>query len=344
MASVNRYLLYHFTSNFLSLFGTLWLIVSITFFIKISKITSIVQVSFYELGKMYFFILPEIFLYTLPFSFFIALALSLFRLSKENELIVLFTLGFKPINIAWFFGIFAFILSILLLINSLIFIPISDQLNKNFISYKKSEAKLNIKPSESGQRFSDWIIFVNKSEELNNTKKYKDIVLYQLKNTNNEEKLILSSGANLEHKNSSLSLNLDNGYAYHIKQNNIHQLRYDKMTINSTSQNQISSVQSIIKYWKQIQTSQKRAKNFALYILISIFPLSTYLFAISFGIVTYRYQKNEIYGYIFGVIFTYFMLIAILSRFFPISSIVLIFSFFLLISLKYFHKKILLSY
>ncbi len=344
MGSVNRYLLYHFTTNFLSLFGTLWLIISITFFIKISKITSIVQVSFYELGKLYFFILPEIFLYTLPFSFFISLALALFRLSKENETIVLFTLGFKPIKISIFFGFLAFILSALLLVNSLIFIPLSDQLNKNFIDFKKSEAKLNIKPSESGQRFSDWMVFVNKSEDTNNSRVYKDIILYQLKNDKNQEKVIISDGANLNNSNGELSLDLKRGSAYIIDKNSIHKAEYSKMTIRTVRDEQLRSIGSIIEYWKQIKTSERRAKHFAIYMLVSLFPLCTYLFAISFGIVTYRYQKNEIYGYIFAVIFAYFALIAIFVRPYPIASIILIFTMFFLFSIKYFHKKILSFY
>ncbi len=344
MASVSRYLLYHFTTNFLSLFGTLWLIISITFFIKISKITSIVEVSFAELGKLYFFILPEILLYTVPFSFFISLALSLFRLSKENETIVLFTLGFRPSKIAWFFGIFAFLLSVLLLINSLVFIPLSDQLNKNFIDYKKSEAKLNIKPGESGQKFSDWIVFVNNSKEVDGVTNYKDIVLYRSEDKQKQQKLILSNDAELKNENGSLALYLNDGFAYDVKDKITRQTKYSKMIIRTSNNDEITTVGSIVEYWKKIKTSHKRAKNFALYVLVSLFPLCTYLFAISFGIVTYRYQRNEIYGYIFGVIFTYFIMLTSFSRFYPIASVFVIFALFFIMSAKYFHKKILSFY
>lgn len=309
-----------------------------------SKITAIVEVSFYELGKLYFFILPQIFLFTIPLSFFIGLALSLFRLSKENETIVLFTLGLKPSKIATFFGLISIIITAVLLINSLILIPLSDQLNRNFIDFKKSEAKLNIKPSEAGQRFSDWMIFVNESKDINSSRIYNDIVLYQFQNKKDQERLVLSSSANLQNIKGELNLFLGKGQAYDIKKGTIHQTQYANMVIRTISNKQLTSVNSIINYWKQITTDAKRAKNFSLYVLISIFPLCTFLFAVSFGIVTYRYQKNEIYGYIFGIIFLYFALIATISRYFPLTSIPLIFLIFTILSLKYFHKKILRFY
>ena len=67
---VNKYFFTNFIDNLLSLFLTLFLIVSIVFFINIARITSYVEISFLEFIKLYSFLLPQILLFTLPISFF----------------------------------------------------------------------------------------------------------------------------------------------------------------------------------------------------------------------------------------------------------------------------------
>lgn len=85
-----RYLFSNFLSTFASLFATLFLIMSIVFFIQIARITSYIEITFLELFKLYMFMLPRVLLFTLPIAFFSSLALMFFRLSRENESIVLF--------------------------------------------------------------------------------------------------------------------------------------------------------------------------------------------------------------------------------------------------------------
>ena len=68
---VNKYFFTNFIDNLLSLFLTLFLIVSIVFFINIARITSYVEISFLEFIKLYSFLLPQILLFTLPISFFV---------------------------------------------------------------------------------------------------------------------------------------------------------------------------------------------------------------------------------------------------------------------------------
>ena len=107
MSRVNRYLLFNFLGTFASLFSTLFLIMSIVFFIQIARITSYIEISFSELFKLYSFMLPRVLLFVVPIAFFVSLAMTLFRLSKENESIVIFTLGGSPNKIAKFFLIFS---------------------------------------------------------------------------------------------------------------------------------------------------------------------------------------------------------------------------------------------
>ncbi len=344
MGQTKKYLLNHFASTFLSLFGTLFFIISITFFVKISKITAVIEVTFFELGKLYLFVLPQILLFTLPLSFFIGLALALFRLSKENETIVLFTLGYSPIKMAIFFGILSLLTTVFLLINSLVLIPISDQLNKNFIDFKKNEARLNLNPSEYGQRFSDWMVFIKSKSDTNNTRTYNDIIMYQMKNNKNQERIVLANSATIKHDKGALELGLYKGNYYDLSPSKIHKSKFSNMTIRSENSDKLRKVGSILEYWKKIKTSEKRAKNFALYTLISLFPLASFLFAISFGVVTYRYQKNEIYGSLFITIALYFSLTVLAGKYYPLIGIVAIFLLFILLSSKYFHKKIVTLY
>ena len=86
--------------------------------------------------------------------------------------------------------------------------------------------------------------------------------------------------------------------------------------------------------------SEKRKKDFTIFILVSLFPLASFLFAISFGLVVYRYEKGIIYFGIFAVLFFYFALIMIFAKY-PKMAILPIFLTCFLLSFLYFKKTIL---
>ncbi len=118
--------------------------------------------NFIELITLYIYLIPKLLIYTMPITFFIALCITLFNLSKENELIVLFTLGYSPKKVANFFTILGAIFSFLFVLDVIVLIPLSKQLNENFIEYKKAEAKL-ISKRVIWSKFSDWIVYIDKS-------------------------------------------------------------------------------------------------------------------------------------------------------------------------------------
>ena len=122
MNKVNSYILKNFTNTFVSIFFTLFFMASIILFIRISKITSVIKLDFFELGKLYIYMLPNILMYTLPVTFFIGIVISLFKMSKENEMTVLFSLGYSPRKIAKFYFRFSFLITIALLLNSIFLI------------------------------------------------------------------------------------------------------------------------------------------------------------------------------------------------------------------------------
>ncbi|WP_096026896.1 LptF/LptG family permease [Campylobacter lanienae] len=341
MNRVNIYLFSSFLSTFASLFATLFLIVSIIFFIQIVRITSYIDINFVELVKLYLFTLPQILLFTTPISFFVSLAMSFFRLSKENESIVIFTLGYSPKYIAKFFLQISALISIILLFVALVVMPTAFNLHNNFVNYKKTKLSLNLKPSEFGQRFGSWMIFIDKQNSDKSLSKYENIVLYN--NSDINERFITASSGDITNKDAKLNLILKDGYIYDIKENKWNIAKYDSLTIRSNIQDKFGENFSIIEYWSKAKSDPKVARNLIIYTLISLFPLASTLFALSFGIVTYRYEKGMVYIGVFAVLAAYFTAILLLSKY-PIYGIVGIFTLTMLSSLITFKHKVMKKY
>ncbi|MCD8212710.1 MAG: LptF/LptG family permease [Campylobacter sp.] len=342
MSRVNKYLLYNFLGTFASLFSTLFLIMSIVFFIQIARVTSYIEITFGELLKLYAFMLPRVLLFVVPIAFFVALAMTLFRLSKENESIVIFTLGSSPNLIARFFLIFSIVLSSLLFIVAIVMIPTAAQLNVNFIDYKKTVAKLNLKPTQFGQKFSDWMVYIGSESRDENGTVYNDVVMFN-PFVKESQRLIVAQNAKIINIKSTIELSLNNGKIYDINDKTYHQSNFKSMSIRTQQNESISNVDNIKDYWLEAKTNAKRKKDLSTYILVSLFPFATTLFAISLGIVTYRYEKGAVYLGTFGILFGYFTLIMLLgSR--PSIAIPSIFTVFFISGIWFYRLKIMRRY
>ena len=335
-----RYMLNQFLSTNLSLFGVLFLIVSMVFFIQLARMTASIEISLFDFFKLYSFMIPRILIFTLPLSFFIALTLTLYRLSRENESIVYFTLGFSPTQMGRFFLRIAGLMSAFCLLISLVFIPIALVLQNNFIDYKKTQVKFNIKSGEFGQKFLDWLIFIEKE----NDGLYQNIIMYRpLKKLDEKELFIIAKEGILERNEQSLSFRLRQGSVYDFEQNQTwYAGHFDDIVINTLISDDIES-RTLSEYYKGISTSPKRAQEFVIYTLIALFPLASTLFALSFGIVTYRYDKGLVYLSVFLVVGLYF---GALSVFYqpPLLAISLIFCVTFGLSFWNFWRKILRRY
>ncbi|WP_462111749.1 LptF/LptG family permease [Campylobacter concisus] len=342
MSRVNKYLLFNFLGTFASLFSTLFLIMSIVFFIQIARITSYIEISFGELFKLYSFMLPRVLLFVVPIAFFVSLAMTLFRLSKENESIVIFTLGGSPNKIARFFLTFSALLSAALLVVAIVMIPIAVQLNENFIDYKKTVAKLNLKPTQFGQKFSDWMVYVGSESEDKNGTTYKDIVMFN-PFAKDSQRLITAKNAKITNVAQNIELSLNEGKMYDISDEIYHQSNFKSMKIRTPQSESISKVGSIKEYWVGITYSNELKRDLSTYVLVALFPLASTLFAISLGIVTYRYEKGMVYVGTFGVLFGYFTLIMLFSSN-PALAIPLIFFVFLLAGVLLYKAKITRRY
>lgn len=335
-----RYMLNQFLSTNLSLFGVLFLIVSMVFFIQLARMTASIEISLFDFFKLYSFMIPRILIFTLPLSFFIALTLTLYRLSRENESIVYFTLGFSPTQMWRFFLRIAGLMSAFCLLVSLVFIPIALVLQNNFIDYKKTQVKFNIKSGEFGQKFLDWLIFIEKE----NDGLYQNIIMYRpLKKLDEKELFIIAKEGILERNEQSLSFRLRQGSVYDFEQNQTwYAGHFDDIVINTLISDDIES-RTLLEYYKGISTSPKRAQEFVIYTLIALFPLASTLFALSFGIVTYRYDKGLVYLSVFLVVGLYFGALSIFYQP-PLLAISLIFCVTFGLSFWNFWRKILRRY
>jgi len=293
--------------------------------------------NFLELGTLYIYLLPRTLIYTLPITFFIALCITLFNLSKENETIVLFTLGYNPDKIARFFMGIASLLSFILILDILVLIPISKQLNINFIEYKKAEAKFNIKASEFGQKFADWFVYI---DSIDDEKVYKGITLYQIPQNNENEKLILSKKAVIDNSKGSLRLSLDAGKIFEFSPLELNQIDFERMHINVQPKVALGSLQTIAQYWNGVFTDQRRAYDFSFFLLIALFPIASTLIALSIGIVTYRYNRECIYVAMFATIALYLGLTNLVSLWHPQSAPLVVFLLTLLCSYWLYQKRI----
>lgn len=250
---------------------------------------------------MYSFLIPSILIYTLPEVFFISIAIMLSSLSKDNELLVMFALGYKPKKLTFFFFILALITSLLLLINSLILFPISKQAYKSFISSKKVEAKINIKPNEFGQKFGDWMVFIN---SVDKHQKYQDIVMFE---NSNKEKFIYSKEAVIKNNDGILSLDLLNGQAYMLEdRENMKSISYEKLQILFDIDFKDLSFDTVSEYWAKASYDKNIRNKLIFMLLLSLLPLAIFLFAIAIGVVNYRYESRNIYMHLFGMILFYY--------------------------------------
>lgn len=342
MNRVNRYLFSNFINSFVSLFSVLFLIVSIVFFIRISRITALIEVNAYELLKLYLFMLPRVLIFTGPIAFFVSIAISFFRLSKDNESTVIFTFGYSPLRISDFFIRIATTLSGLFLFIGLILMPYAENLRDNFTEYKKTQATLNLQASEFGQRMDDWLIFIEDDDRSAGNTIYKNLILYKPSSKDEDERVIIAKEGEFKSVDGVYIMNLKNGLIYTLK-NEVHITEFKEMSVKSKPTNQISGMSSVLDYWKEIEVSEKARKNLTIYTLVALFPLATVLFALSFGIVTYRYDKGFIYVGIFLVILGYFALIMLLGEM-PFIAIPAIFGSYFIASMLFYYYKILRKY
>ena len=301
MDRLRKYIINNLYMIFLSMFMPLFAIASVIFMIKLATYTAIIQLSIWDMTKLYFFVLPEILFYTLPITFFIAATLSLFKLSSDNEMVVLFALGIHPKFIIKTLFKPALLLTILLSFNFLVLFPHATTLSSNFVSYKKSEAKFNLSASEFGHSFGDWLLYIG---EDNENETYSDVILF---NKNKKEEIIISAKrAEIINDSGILRLKLIDGEGYSYSKEKFSQIDFVTMYINDTMTTDLTTYKTPLQYWLSDERKESKTHMMITDTLLSLFPLISLFLVASIGIVHVRHQKGRIYLYLFlGVLIFY---------------------------------------
>ena len=306
---LKQYLHSQFAITFFPIFLGLFFITSVVFLVKIAALTSIITLNFFELFKLFGYVVPQIIFFTMPISFFLSLVITLAKLASEYELTVITSFGLDPIKILKIFIPVTLLLSVMLLVISVGLIPKTKFLTKQFLDKKKLEANFNIKPCEFGQKFGKWFIYINAKDD----KVYDDVKLF--KTENKKDQFIVSQTAVLDNDKGSLSFKLNEGKAFIIDNKEFNQIDFKSMYINdSVSDTKIDVFTNPYEYWKNNIQKNIDIDELVFYILISLFPLLSLFLVITFGYFNPRYEKNRAVFYTLISIVLYYVLIKSISN------------------------------
>ncbi|NPA63797.1 MAG: LptF/LptG family permease [Epsilonproteobacteria bacterium] len=321
-------------NSFLSFFIPLFGIASLIFFIKLVSVTAIIQITFLELLKMYIFILPQILFFILPITFFAAGVLALHRLSFEYETIALFSLGVSPYRFVRSLLTLAALFSLFALLFSLILVPQAKQIYKGFILYKKSEAKLNIRPSEFGHKFGDWYLYLGSKEGQN----YTNVALYNNK-LQNQENFIVAQKGRLLNDADGLKLLLLHGNAYTYENEKLKEVRFEKMEIFDSASRRAFHYTDPVEYWFKSLNSKKRAFDLTLFLLISFFPVVSIFFIPAIAIHNPRFAHLNPFFLSLFLLALYFGISFALAKAYPFWALIFLPLWFVM-GWIYFDRKI----
>ncbi len=291
--------------------------------------------SFFEMLQFYAYSVPEIVLYILPITFFASSVITLAKMSFDLELIVVFALqaGIKEIIKPFVF--LSIIVTVNILVIGFILKPITKYKIEEFVQLKKENAQINIKPSEFGQNFGNWLLFVKDKKD---NKTFQNIALFS--KDKSSETFINAGEASFINSKGKFRLILEKGHAYNFSENEVEQIKFNKMVVNENAHMGELKFDGIIKYWQSINDSDRLRKDIAFTILTSFFPLLSLLLIISLGIFNPRYEKNRSAFYSIVFIILYFVLLNIIGSRFPYLVLIIVPAVWLSISYYIYHLRV----
>jgi len=335
MVSVRAYISSNFAKAFLTIFLPFFLIISLVYLVKISALTSQIQITFGELLLLYSYSIPDIVFYTLPLSFVAALANVLIKLSTDNELIALYALGLKAKKVLRSLLLLGFLFSLLLLVISLFGMPLSKQFYSSFKESKKSEAKLNIVAGKLGQKFGEYYIYVKEKKDND----FHDMVIYN-RTDKNEEQFFAALKGNLNKKNGATSLLLKDGYGYTYTKDKLQQAKYKTLEVYDKNRKKHYKFQGVSEFWERAKTNKKTLHRLLFYIFVSLIPFISVYMVAAYTMINPRYQANHSYIIIFSVTLFFYGIASSLQKWgtFPLLAAAILFTSVLGVWL--FHKRV----
>lgn len=312
-AVLKRYLFMSFSQIFFPFFFVLVFIASLVLLIDIAGRTYVVKMSFLDLSTFFAYLLPGNLFFIIPIALFASLVIGLSRLAYDYELIVCFSLGFKPSQIIRIFFPITLLATIILLVFSFIMLPLAKSASENFISQKKADIDINIKPGEFGQKLGDWLIYV---DDVKN-RHYKDLILFSESSIDRDAFIVADSGQT-DNDKGLFTLNLTNGSAYFANNNELKKMDYENMLVRqNVSQGQLSSY-DLIEYWHNILSAKYNPRKFTHAFVVSLFPIVSIFFIPLFSIANPRFSSNKSYFYVIISVSIYFLAMHIAAEHIPI--------------------------
>ncbi|MEA3491912.1 MAG: LptF/LptG family permease [Campylobacterota bacterium] len=335
MVSVRSYLSANFTKTFLTVFIPFFFIVSLVYLVKISILTSKIQITFPELLQLFGYSIPTIIFHTLPISFIASVATTLQRLSIDNELIALFSLGLPARRVMYPLIAVAFLFSTLLMIISFATMPQTNQLYNAFKDSKKSEMTFNIIPEEFGQKFGRYYIYIMEEEEgkFNNT-----VIYYQ--DDNHSDQILSADRGEMLNENGIFSLVLYDGKGYTFDKDIIQQINYEKLQTFDSLNNHNTKIYDVSSYWRQSMTDDQRKRKMLFYAFIGLIPLLSLYMIAAFSIINPRYQKGHSFTVIGLTTGLFYFLASSLDKFGTKELLVLVSISSLLLGLWLFYRRV----
>jgi len=288
MDRVRWYIVSNFFRTFLTLFIPLFFIISLVYVVKIASLTTKIEINVAELLEMFSYFIPMILFYTLPISFIAASSSMFFRLSSDNELVALFSLGVKSGYIVRTIAYIAIILSSILLFLSLAIMPQSKHLFNQFKSNKLKEARLNIVPNQLGQKFGNFYIYLKEKNE----KDLKDVVVYNADTKGNNQIFIAPKGQ-IKDDNGLFWLELYNGKGYTYDKETLKEIEYAKMNIYDSIDFDEMSFKNSMLYWSSAKENESIKQRLLFTIFTSLIPILSLYTIVAFSIINSRYQNNR---------------------------------------------------
>jgi len=288
MVSIRGYLSSSFTQSLLVVFLPIYIIISLSYLIRISVLTEKVSMGFGDLLELYAYSVPEILFYTLPFSFVIAIANLFSKLSQENELIALFSLGLQANKLLSAIWVIAALFSVLLIAISFILLPWSMQEFKSFRETIKSTTKIELNSGVLGQKFGDYYVYIDAKTK----DKLKDLVIYR-QTPNGKEHFFAAKEGKLQNQEESISLLLIDGYGYTYDQDKLQEAKYETLTTVQTFSTTSLPLQNIPDYWAEAMHDHKRVQLALFSFFVSLIPLLSVYLISAITIVNPRYQSSN---------------------------------------------------
>ncbi|MDD2266325.1 LptF/LptG family permease [Sulfuricurvum sp.] len=336
MDKLRRYILSNLSILFFSIFLPLFAIASVIFMIKLATYTAVIQLSIMEMAKLYLFVLPELLFYTLPIAFVVGAALTLYRLSNDNEMVVVFSLGISPSFIARVLSVPALLLSLLLLTDFLLVTPYIKIISANFVDHKRAEAKFNLTASEFGHSFGDWMLFINKSDPQ--THAFGDVVLFN--KTMKDEILITAKNAELLNNKGVLQLRLRDGESYSYDDETFKKMVFKIAYINDMMSSEDTIYRDPIDYWTNSDLRERKDQRLITNTLLSLFPLISVFLVIALGVVHARHQKRWIYLWLFLSIIGFYAAAILIQKWLGFHTIWVVTLAWLIITYSFYKRLV----